>query len=225
MKWRKPVAWLALPIALGVAMWSAILVMPIPPPLLQPPVQSIALVDRNGIALRETRVEERFSRELVIDDVPRRVIRAVLAAEDKRFYQHSGIDFLATGRAVANGITHGHITSGASTITQQLVKISERRPRTLWTKLVQAAKAVRLEQSWSKDQILGAYLNRVDFGNLNIGLASAANYYFDKPVADLSDAEAAFLAGLPRNPRNLPPDSALQRARRPQGQRHPAGGT
>ena len=76
----------------------------------------------------------------------------------------------------------GHITSGASTITQQLVKISERRPRTLWTKLVQAAKAIRLEQSWSKDQILGAYLNRVDFGNLNIGLASAANYYFGKPV-------------------------------------------
>ncbi len=96
------------------------------------------------------------------------------------------------------------------------MKISERRPRTLWTKIVQTAKAIRLERSWSKDQILCAYLNRVDFGNLNIGLASAANYYFGKPVADLSEAEAAFLAGLPRNPRKLNPHVALERAQRRQ---------
>ena len=184
----------------------------IPPVLLRPPIQSIALLDRNGIPLREARVEERFSRELKIDDVPRHVINAVLAAEDKRFYQHHGVDWLATTRALTNGITRGHITSGASTITQQLIKISERRPRTVWTKLIEGVTALRLEQAWTKEQILCAYLNRVDFGNLNIGLASAADYYFGKPVTDLSDAEAAFLAGLPRNPRKLNPHVALHRA-------------
>ena len=187
--------------------------VPIPPALLRPPVQSIALLDRNGIPLREARVAERFSRELALEEVPRHVIDAVLAAEDKRFFRHHGIDWLASLRAVVTGLSHGRITSGASTITQQLVKISERRPRTLRAKLIESATALRLEQLWSKDQILAAYLNRLDFGNLNIGLASAADYYFDKPVADLSDAEAAFLAGLPKNPRKLNPHVALEAAR------------
>ena len=150
--------------------------IPIPPALLRPPVQSISLLDRNGIPLREARVAERFSRELALDEVPRHVIDAVLAAEDKRFFRHGGIDWLATMRAIATGVGHGRITSGASTITQQLVKISERRPRTLRAKLIESATALRLEQLWSKDQILAAYLNRIDFGNLNIGLTSAADY-------------------------------------------------
>src|SRR2546423_2514751 len=190
--------------------------VPIPRALLLPPVQSIALLDRNGIPLRETRVAERFSHALALEEVPRRVIDAVLAAEDKRFYSHHGIDWLATGRAIAAGLTQGHIVSGASTITQQLVKISERRPRTWRAKIIESVTALRLEQSWSKDQILAAYLNRLDFGNLNIGLAAAADYYFGKPVADLSDAEAAFLAGLPKNPRKLNPHVAPGAARRRQ---------
>jgi penicillin-binding protein 1C len=187
--------------------------IPVPPALLRPPVQSIALLDRTGIPLREARVAERFSRELALDQVPRHVIDAVLAAEDKRFYRHHGIDWLATSRAVFTGLAKGRIISGASTITQQLVKISERRPRTLRSKFIESLTALRLEQSWSKDQILIAYLNRLDFGNLNIGLASAADYYFGKPVADLSDAEAAFLAGIPRNPRKLNPHIAPDAAR------------
>jgi penicillin-binding protein 1C len=194
----------------------ALKLVPIPAPLLRPPVQSIALLDRHGIPLREARVAERFSHELVLEDVPRHVIDAVLAAEDKRFYSHHGIDWLASARAALIGITRGRIVSGASTITQQLVKISARRPRTLRAKLIEGLTALRLEQSWSKGQILAAYLNRIDFGNLNIGLASAADYYFGKPVSDLSDAEAAFLAGLPKNPRKLNPHTAPDAARRRQ---------
>jgi penicillin-binding protein 1C len=201
---------------LPVAYYLGLRLIPIPPALLRPSVQSISMLDRNGIPLREARVAERFSRELALDDVPRQGIDAVLAAEDKRFFRHCGIDWLATIRAVGTGLTYGRITSGASTITQQLVKISEHRPRTLWAKLIESATALRLEQLWSKDQILTAYLNRIDFGNLNIGLASAADYYFDKPVSDLSDAEAAFLAGLPKNPRKLNPHVALEAARRRQ---------
>src|SRR5664279_6535181 len=95
--------------------------VPIPPALLRPSLQSISLLDRNGIPLREARVAERFSRELALEEVPRHVIDAVLAAEDKRFFRHHGIDWLASMRAVVTGLTHGRITSGASTITQQLV--------------------------------------------------------------------------------------------------------
>jgi penicillin-binding protein 1C len=194
----------------------ALRLVPIPSALLHPPVQSVALLDRNGIPLREARVAERFSHELALEEVPAHVIDAVLAAEDKRFYSHHGIDWLAAGRAMLGGLRHGHIVSGASTITQQLVKISTRRPRTVRAKLIESVTALRLEQSWSKEQILAAYLNRIDFGNLNIGLASAADYYFGKPVADLSDAEAAFLAGLPKNPRRLNPHVAPEAARRRQ---------
>src|SRR3954447_22880647 len=187
--------------------------VPIPAALLRPAVQSISLLDRNGVPLRERRVAERFSHELSLEEVPPHVIDAILAAEDKRFYSHHGIDWLATGRALFAGLTHGRIVSGASTITQQLVKISQHRPRTWRAKLIESVTALRLEQSWSKDQILAGYLNRLDFGNLNIGLVAAADYYFGKPVSDLSDAEAAFLAGLPRNPRKLNPHAAGDAAR------------
>ncbi len=181
-----------------IAVHFGLRLVPIPSALLRPPIQSIKLLDRTGIPLRETRVAERFSRELTLDEVPSNVVAAVLAAEDKRFYSHHGIDWLATGRAALAGLARGRIVSGASTITQQLVKISERRPRTFRAKIIEAVTALRLEQEWSKQRILAAYLNRVDFGNLNIGLSAAADYYFGKPVSDLSDAEAAFLAGLPK---------------------------
>ena len=114
--------------------------VPIPPALLRPSLQSISLLDRNGIPLREARVAERFSRELALEEVPRHVIDAVLAAEDKRFFRHHGIDWLANIRAVITGLSRGRITSGASTITQQLVKISERRPRTLRAKLIRGSR-------------------------------------------------------------------------------------
>jgi penicillin-binding protein 1C len=211
-----PASIVATATVLLIAAHFALRLVPIPATLLRPPVQSIALLDRNGIPLREARVAERFSHELALEDVPQNVLDAVLAAEDKRFYSHHGIDWLAAGRAMLGGLRHGHIVSGASTITQQLVKISARRPRTLRAKLIESVTALRLEQSWSKDQILAAYLNRLDFGNLNIGLAAAADYYFGKPVADLSDAEAAFLAGLPKNPRRLNPHVAPEAARRRQ---------
>jgi penicillin-binding protein 1C len=202
--------------ALPIVAHFALRFVPVPAPLLRPPIQSIALLDRNGIPLREARVAERFSHELALEDVPRNVIDAVLAAEDKRFYSHHGIDGLAAGRAMLAGLRHGRIVSGASTITQQLVKISERRPRTLRAKIIESLTALRLEQAWSKERILAAYLNRLDFGNLNIGLAAASDYYFGKPVSDLSDAEAAFLAGLPKNPRKLNPHVAPDAAHRRQ---------
>lgn len=196
--------------------WVGLKFVPIPDALQRPAIQSREFTDRHGVTLRETRVEERFSREVTLDEVPPTLVNAMLAAEDKRFFSHSGMDLLALSRAVRNNFTHGRITSGASTITQQLVKISEPRPRNLRTKCIEAITAVRLEQLWTKDQILAAYLNRLDFGNLNIGIVAAAQYYFGKPLADLSEAEAAFLAGLPKNPTRLNPHRAFTAAKRRQ---------
>src|SRR3954454_7871152 len=79
--------------------------VPIPAALLRPAVQSISLLDRNGVPLREARVSERFSRELALDELPRNVIDAIVAAEDKRFYSHHGIDWLATRRAGVTGFS------------------------------------------------------------------------------------------------------------------------
>ncbi|MDR3721194.1 MAG: penicillin-binding protein 1C [Candidatus Acidoferrales bacterium] len=194
--------------------WVGLKFVTLPPALFGVSAQSIELTDRHGVPLREARAGERFARAVLLRDVPPNLVHAMLAAEDKRFFEHRGVDVVALARAVIGNLRHGHVTSGASTITQQLVKISDPRPRTLGTKILEAARALRVEQVWNKEQILTAYLNRLDFGNLNFGVASAADYYFGKPLADLSDAEAAFLAGLPKNPTRLNPHSGFARAQR-----------
>ncbi len=203
-------------LALAVSAWFTLKLVRIPTALDHPPVQSRELLDRHGQTLREVRVDERFSREVRFDEVPVHVVQALLAAEDKRFFRHSGVDVLATARAAWTGARRGRVTSGASTITQQLVKLAQPRPRTVRTKVIEAVTALRLNQVWTKERVFEAYANRLDFGNLNIGIASAANYYFGKPLADLSDAEAAFLAGLPKNPRKLNPHIAPGAAQRRQ---------
>jgi penicillin-binding protein 1C len=217
---RKPrkIAWVIVRavFALIALAWLGLKLVPLPPALLKPPAQSLELTDRYGKPLRETRADERFAREVSLRDVPPNLVHAILAAEDKRFFEHRGVDVLALGRAVVGNVRHGRVTSGASTITQQLVKIADPRPRTMVTKFIEAARALRLEQLWTKEQILGAYVNRIDFGNLNVGIAAAADYYFGKSLADLSDAEAAFLAGLPKNPTRLNPHGSFARAKRRQ---------
>jgi penicillin-binding protein 1C len=192
---------------LGLA-WLALKLVPLPAALLRPMEPGVEFTDRHGATLRQRPASSRFSREVPFEAIPPQLVHAVLAAEDKRFFEHSGVDVPALGRAMWTSLRQRRLTSGASTITQQLVKIAEPRRRTWWTKCVEAATGLRLERHWSKEQILAAYLNRVDFGNLNIGVAAAADYYFGKPLADLSHAEAALLAGLPRNPRRLNPHSA-----------------
>ena len=215
LRWLKRSArWaLSLGIVLFAAGWIAVKCVPLPPALFQPSAQSLELTDRHGLPLRETRTDARFSRAVRLSEVPPNLVHAMLAAEDKRFFDHRGVDLAALMRAVFDNLRHRHVTSGASTITQQLVKISDPRPRTLATKLLEAARALRLEQIWTKEKILEAYFNRLDFGNLNIGVASAADYYFGKPLTDLSDAEAAFLAGLPKNPTRLNPHTGFDRAK------------
>ncbi|HKT45793.1 MAG TPA: PBP1A family penicillin-binding protein [Gaiellaceae bacterium] len=126
--------------------------------------------------------------------------QAIVATEDKRFYQHRGIDIRALGRAIWNDI-RGRPVQGASTITQQFVKNAlTGDERTVTRKLKEAALAWQLEQKWSKDRILTAYLNTIYFGNGAYGVERAARTYFGHSAARLTLPEAALLAGIPEDP-------------------------
>jgi penicillin-binding protein 1C len=192
---------------------------PLSPSLSTPPPQSVEFVDRRGRPLRRVLQDQRAYRSrCTLSDISQNAIAATLSAEDKRFRLHSGIDFLATGRALTEFVTKGVAHSGASTITEQLVKLGEhQQPRTIATKLEEAWSALCLERHWNKDRILEEYLNRLNYGDLQVGLASASWDYFEKPPCDLSVAEAAFLAALPKAPSRLDPfkhfDAAKSRQR------------
>ncbi len=197
-----------MPSACGVLGWFALpLGVPLPAGLMENPQASPVLIDRHGVPLEHlTLPDSSRSAPTALEDIPAELIACALAAEDKRFFAHHGIDFQAILRAVRDGITQRHITSGASTITQQLIKIaSPPHKRNLATKLREALAARHLEMLWSKRQILHAYLNRLDYGSLRQGPTEATRYYFQKPLADLSLAECALLAGLPQAPSRLNP--------------------
>jgi len=182
--------------------------VPLPASLLKPANSGRVYLASDGAPLRHLLNEtgQRASDEVTMAEVPAMLRLATLAAEDKRFFKHGGIDFLATARAVVENVKSGRVVSGASTITQQLVKISRGpQPRSWRAKVMEALQARHLEQVWTKDQILGAYLTRVSYGNLFTGCRVASQGYFLKPLRDLTAAEAAFLAGLPQAPGRLNP--------------------
>ena len=124
--------------------------------------------------------------------------KAFIAIEDRRFFEHGGVDYRGVGRAFWQNIRAGRIVSGGSTITQQVVKLLEDRPRTLSGKLGEAISAWRLERLADKNLIMDQYLNRAPFGHGAFGVEAAARLYFDKAAMSLSLAEAALIAGIPR---------------------------
>lgn len=133
-------------------------------------------------------------------DIPQAMKDAVVAIEDKRFYDHNGVDWARTLSAVVNLAT-GEDTYGGSTITQQLIKnITDDNEVSINRKLREICKALKLEDEYTKDQILEAYLNVVNFGNNCQGVESAAQLYFDKSIKDCSVAECAAIAGITQNP-------------------------
>jgi penicillin-binding protein 1C len=191
---------------------------PVPFGLTKKPPESVEFVDRNGVALRRILQDQRIYRSRCsLSDVSPNAIAATLSAEDKRFKVHAGVDVLAIVRALAEAVRMGKIRSGASTITEQLVKLSDVDSlRGVWGKITEAWNALSLERHWNKDRILEEYLNRLDYGDLQVGLASASMDYFEKPPSDLSAAEAAFLAGIPQAPSRLDPFKHFDAAKRRQ---------
>jgi penicillin-binding protein 1A len=132
--------------------------------------------------------------------------KALLAREDSRFFEHHGIDFVGIFRALGSNVTHLTLLQGGSTITQQLARNSfDLGGKTLSRKILEAFVAMRIEQSFSKEQILVNYANRIYFGSGYYGLETASQAYFGKPAANVTLAEAATLAGLIRSPNRFSP--------------------
>ena len=142
-----------------------------------------------------------------IDQVPQNLKDAVLAIEDRRFYQHNGVDTTGIMRAIRNNIT-GRSHEGASTITMQVAKNFFTPPngkRTFITKINEALLALKIEHNLSKDKILELYINQIYLGQRSYGFAAASQVYYGKPLNKLNLAETAFLAGLPKAPSSYNP--------------------
>ncbi|HAJ72054.1 MAG TPA: penicillin-binding protein 1A [Methylophilaceae bacterium] len=142
-----------------------------------------------------------------IEDVPKHMKDAVLAIEDRRFYQHNGIDTTGVLRAIKNNLT-GKSHEGASTITMQVAKNFFSKPdakRDMLIKIKEALLAIKIEKTLSKNQILELYLNQIYLGQRSYGFAAASQVYFAKPLKELNLAEAALLAGLPKAPSGYNP--------------------
>lgn len=149
--------------------------------------------------------------------IPRQVREAFIAAEDKNFYEHTGVDFFGIVRALRDNLSnyaHKRSLSGGSTITQQVVKnFLLTNEQSITRKIKEAILAFRLSQVYSKDRILELYLNEIYLGQGSYGVAAAALNYFNKPLDELSVEEAAYLAALPKAPANYDPIRHYDRAK------------
>lgn len=165
---------------------------------------SVKIYDIKGRLVTRLLPEQK---ELVkIEQIPVKLRDALVAVEDHRFYSHHGVDILGVGRALVKNIMKGRVVEGGSTITQQLVKnMLLSSERTMSRKLKEGMLALEFEQKYSKDQILEMYFNYVYFGNGAWGVQQAARVYFDKNVSDLTLAECAVLAGIPKSPNKFNP--------------------
>ena len=141
---------------------------------------------------------------------------AIVAAEDKRFYEHRGIDLRGMARALYADVSNRGTVQGGSTITQQFVKNAYLTSRkSVGRKLFEAALAWQLEQKWTKDRILTAYLNTVYFGNGAYGVEQASKIYFHHKAKALNPAESALLAAIPEDPSSLGSGGASKSRARP----------
>ncbi len=167
--------------------------------------QDGTVLQQQGPATRE---------KLTIQQVPPLVQHAFIAAEDRRFYQHGGIDFQSIGRAIASNLVARDVVEGASTITQQLARLVYlNQDRSFDRKLREAMMAQKINRELPKDQILQDYLNLVYLGSGAYGVADAAWVYFSKSVSQLTLAEAATIAGLPPAPSVYSPLVNLEAAK------------
>ena len=168
-------------------------------PLLPAGYTSIKVFDNQGRYVGRILPEKRYW--VKIDRIPEFLQQAVVAVEDARFYEHSGIDLRGIARALVKDVVKGKLVEGGSTITQQLVKNKFLSgEKTIDRKLKEGRMAMELEQKYSKKQILEMYFNEIYYGNGAWGIAQAARLYFDKAPEDLTDAECSLLAGVPKNP-------------------------
>ncbi|MCU5480383.1 penicillin-binding protein, partial [Bacillus cereus] len=174
---------------------------------------SSKIYDKNGDLVYEYGKEKRTN--VTYDQIPKLVENAFLATEDARFYEHSGVDFKGTARAVLVSLKGDYGSQGGSTITQQVIKnYFLSMEKTSKRKIQEIYLAYKLEQQYSKHEILEMYLNKINLGNRSYGIATAAQNYYGKELKDLTLPEVAMLAGLPKAPNNYDPTKTenVQRA-------------
>jgi penicillin-binding protein 1C len=198
-----------------VALWIA---MPLPKEMADPgPVPRLVLLDRHGLPLRATRAAEARGGWTSLDDLDPKILQAFLAVEDRRFYDHHGVDLRALVRAAYRDLRAGGAVSGGSTITMQLARLLRGSPRTIPGKVSQIFWAWRLDAHLDKQTILEQYLNRVPLGQGTAGVTAAADLYFGADPRGLSLGQAALLAALAHAPARdnplIAPDRALARRR------------
>ncbi|MDD5731572.1 MAG: transglycosylase domain-containing protein [Patescibacteria group bacterium] len=162
--------------------------------------QSTQILDRNGKLLYDIHGEE--NRTLMkIDDIPENIKKATVAIEDQDFYKHMGIDLKGVARAFFYDIVHRNATQGGSTITQQFVKNALlTSDKSVARKIKELILSIEIEKVYSKNEILGMYLNEIPYGNNAYGIYSASKTYFGKEPKDLTLAESALLASVPQAP-------------------------
>ena len=168
----------------------------------RPPTIEIVGTDGRPLIMRG----EMSGTDVSIKELPAYLPRAFVAIEDRRFFNHSGVDPIGLIRAAAANVLRRGVSQGGSTITQQLAKnLFLTQERTLWRKMQELVLALWLERKFSKSEILELYLNRVYFGSGAYGVEAAAQRYFGKPAREVKIAEAAMLAGLVKSPSRLAP--------------------
>ena len=162
------------------------------------------VVDRHNLPISYT-YENDFNVHFVkeLHEIPEFLQIAFIAAEDRRFFTHSGVDWLARAHAFLENIKQLRVVRGASTISEQVVKMHHKRPRSIWTRLLEGVEAERLEGRYSKSEILEFYLNQVPYARRRRGVAQAALMYFDRDLNTLSEKEMLALAVLVRAPSRL----------------------
>ena len=166
-------------------------------------------MDRNGIPLNRTyQTRLNAQDQVALHDIPELLIDAFITAEDARFFRHNGIDWAARIHALWQNMKVLHTVRGASTVSEQVVRILFPRPRTYWSRWLEGWDAVRLEQHFSKVDILEFYLNQVPFSSSRRGIVQAARYYFGRSIDTLNIKETLTLAAMVRAPSLLDPFKA-----------------
>lgn len=186
-----------------------------PPPIKRAYENSVVINDRHGEWLSAFPVENGIWRlKANLSDIDPKFIQSLLAIEDKRFFSHGGVDFPAIIRAARSWRVAGHVVSGASTLTMQLVRQIEPNPRTLKSKIFESFRALQYEVRLSKRDILELYLTHTPYGGNIEGIEAASRAYFDKPPLELTNSEIALLIALPQAPESRRPDRHPEMARK-----------
>jgi penicillin-binding protein 1C len=183
-------------VAAAVAVWLAL-----PVGSLFPDSYSTLVFDSKGRLLRATLAsDEQFRFPPGGIPLPEKYVTALVLGEDKRFYLHPGVDPLALVNAAYTNIKTGSRIRGGSTITMQVARLANPKPRTYWNKLIECLVAVRLSLHYSKEEILELYARNAPMGGNIVGIEAASHFYFEKPAGELTWAEASLLVVLPNNP-------------------------